>query len=95
MSSTSPESYPFLSPEWITAAQEIRDEYADRVDPPTMELRANVVVTESPFDDDDIQGYVDTSAGRMAIELGELEDPEITITVPYEGRVLAVCRARP
>lgn len=49
-----------------------------------MELRANVVVTESPFDDDDIQGYVDTSAGRMAIELGELEDPEITITVPYE-----------
>lgn len=84
MSSTSSESYPFLSPEWIAAAKGIRDEYAGRVDAPTMELRANVVVNESPFDEGQINGYVDTSSGQMAIELGELEDPEITVTLPYE-----------
>lgn len=84
MSSSQADSYPFLSPEWIDAAQGIRDEYADQVDAPTMELRANVVVTESPFDDGDIHGYVDTSSGQMAIELGELDDPEIVVTLPYE-----------
>lgn len=84
MSSSSADSYPFLSPEWIDAAKGIRDEYSDQVEAPTMELRANVVVNESPFQDDEIHGYVDTSSGQMAIELGELEDPEITVTLPYQ-----------
>ncbi len=83
-SSSASGPFPFLSPEWIAAAQEIRDEFSDRVDAPTLELRANVVVSDSPFDETDILGYVDTSSGQMSIELGQLEDPEITVTLPYE-----------
>lgn len=77
-------SYPFLSPEWIEAAQQIRSEYQDRVDAPELELSANVVVTEAPFDDSEIRGYVDSTPGGLSIELGELEDPEIVVTLPYE-----------
>ncbi len=76
--------FPFLSPEWIAAAREIRDEYADEVEEPTTEMRANVVVTDTPFGDEPVTGFVDTSAGALSIEEGELDDPELTITIPYE-----------
>jgi hypothetical protein len=77
-------SYPFLSPEWISAAQEIRSEYQDRVEAPALELSANVVITDAPFDDSEIRGYVDSSPGGLSVELGELDEPEIVITLPYE-----------
>lgn len=76
-------SYPFLSPEWIAAAQAIRDEYRDKVPPPTIAMRANVVLREVPFGDGEIQGFVDTSDGAMILELGALEDPEVTLTTDY------------
>lgn len=73
----------FLSPEWIAAAREIRDEFVDRVDVPTVSMRANVVVSDPPFGDADVLGHIDTSDGVTIIEDGHLDDPELTLTVPY------------
>jgi len=75
--------YPFLSPEWIEAAQAIREEYRDQVPPPTIAVRANVVLRDVPFGDGDLHGFVDTSDGAMILEPGALDDPEVTLTTDY------------
>ena len=76
--------YPFLSDEWLAAVQRIRDEYAARVASPDRVVRMNQVITNVPFGDGTIKVHVDTSAGRAILDVGHLEDPEITVTVDYE-----------
>jgi hypothetical protein len=76
-------TFPFLSPEWVEAAKAIRDEYEDRLPAPPVAVRANVVVTEAPFDEGVVAAYVDTSAGSLTLELGEIDRPELTIKIDY------------
>ncbi len=75
--------YPFLSPEWIVAARELRDEYAARAPEPVQSVRANLVITDAPFSDADINGHVDTSAGSIMIDEGHIDDPELTVKTDY------------
>lgn len=77
-------TYPFLSPEWFEAAKAIRDEYVERLPPPPVPMKANVVVTKAPFGSDTIAAFVDTSTGQLLLDLGHLDDPELTIKVEYE-----------
>jgi len=42
-----------------------------------------VVLREVPFGDGEIQGFVDTRDGAMILELGALDDPEVTLTTDY------------
>ncbi len=78
-------AYPFLSPEWITAARELRSRYADQVPEPPVPARINVVVTEIPHGDTpEMNGHIDTSDGRTIIEDGHLDGPDLTVTVDYE-----------
>ena len=74
----------FLSPGWIEAAKTIRDEYADRLDEPAVPMRANIVVSGAQFDDGEVLGHIDTSGGSTIVEAGHLDDPELTIEVPYD-----------
>ena len=60
----------FLSPGWIAAIENLRDEFADRAPAPTMVLRANVVIGDAPFDEPEIQGHIDTSLGLKTLQLG-------------------------
>lgn len=76
--------HPFLSPEWISAAHAIREEYLDRLPPPALPMRANVVITDTPFDHGDVLGYIDTTEGSTQLEVGELDDPELTIRLDYD-----------
>ena len=86
-------TYPFLSPEWVAAARQVRDEYAARLPPPPVPMRANVVITEAPFERSTITAYIDTSDGQLMLDVGELDDPELTIEVDYEvARALFVER---
>lgn len=71
----------FLSPEWIAAVAAIRDEYAGRTPDPPVTIRANVVVTETPFGED-VRGSIDTALG-LAVEPVELESPDFTATLDY------------
>ena len=73
----------FLSPPWIDAVHALRDEYHDRVKPPSIAVRANVVVTGAPFGEPEILGSIDTSSGQLALDAGHLADPDLTITTDY------------
>ena len=76
-------TYPFLSDEWMSEAKAIREKYADEVPEVTTIIRLNQVVTDVPFGDGEVRSYLDTSSGSMAMELGELETPDATITTDY------------
>lgn len=86
-------AHPFLSPEWIEAARAIRADFADRIPDPDEPLRANVRIKDAPFDDPDIEGYLDTSDGTVLLELGALDDPQLTVSTDYAtARSLFVAR---
>jgi hypothetical protein len=76
-------THAFLSDEWVAATKEIRDKYADDVPPVTATIRINQVVTDVPFGDGEIKSYIDTSSGQMVMELGELDNPDATVTTDY------------
>jgi len=74
----------FLSPEWIVAARALRDEYASQAPERVEQVRANLLVTDAPFADDEIHGHVDTTSGSMIVDEGHVDDPELTVTTDYE-----------
>ncbi|MGZ4739136.1 MAG: SCP2 sterol-binding domain-containing protein [Ilumatobacteraceae bacterium] len=76
--------FPFLSAEWMDAARAIREKYADQSPAITISVRMNQVITDTPFDSGDIRLYLDTSAGTLVMEPGELETPDLTLTTDYD-----------
>jgi len=77
-------AHPFLSPEWIVAARAIRDEYAGRSPEPTEPVKANLVVTDAPFSDEEITGHVDTTGSSIIIDEGHVADAELTVSTDYD-----------
>jgi hypothetical protein len=76
-------AHPFLSPEWIEAARRIREEFRERPAAAPPPLRVNHVVTEVPFGDGTVHAHTDTTSGELEMDLGHLESPDATITLPY------------
>ncbi|MBX7068945.1 MAG: SCP2 sterol-binding domain-containing protein [Microthrixaceae bacterium] len=76
--------YQFLTPEWVEAAKAIRAEFEGDAPAPAHSVRMNQIITEVPFGDTDVKAYMDTSSGAMELDLGELENPDLTVTVDYE-----------
>lgn len=76
-------AYPFLSPDWMNAARALRETMPRPATAPPVAVRMNLVVTDSPFDAD-VHGHIDTSNGDVVIEDGQLEGPDLTVTVDYE-----------
>jgi hypothetical protein len=76
--------YPFLSDEWVSAARQLRAEYADRASPVGLTVRMNQIVRNVPFGDGTINAHLDTSSGLLDIDLGHLDTPDVTITVDYD-----------
>lgn len=77
-------AHAFLSDEWITAAREIRARHAGDAAPAPISLKLNLIVSGAPFGDDPIKSHVDTSSGSVVMELGHLDDAEVTVTTDYE-----------
>ena len=75
--------YAFLSDEWLEEAKKIREEYAGQSSPPAHAVRMNQIVTEVPFGDGTIEAHLDTSSGEMQMEMGHLENPDLTVTLDY------------
>jgi hypothetical protein len=76
------EKHPFLSPEWLVAARAIRDTMPPPEIPPTVTMRMNLVVTDTPFGHD-VLGHIDTSDGEIIVEDGHLDGPDLTVTADY------------
>ena len=75
--------HPFLSQEWMDAARAIREQHADEVPEVDADLRINLAVTEVPFEDEVVNAYLDTSSGAVVMELGQLDEPDVTVTTDY------------
>ncbi len=78
-----PRTYDFLSPEWIEAVKDIRDEYAADGMTAPVELSVNLVVTDVPFSELPLRAHVDTSGGGLVIEQGHLDSPDLSVTVDW------------
>ncbi len=74
----------FLTDEWIDAARALRTQYADRLPDVTVEVRINQVVTGVPFGDGTIRAFIDSTDGNLSLELGELDEPDVTLTTDYD-----------
>jgi putative sterol carrier protein len=76
--------YVFLTDEWIAAARELREKYADRMPQVTIEVKINQVITDVPFGEGTVNAYIDSSDGNLDLELGELDEPDVTLTTDYD-----------
>lgn len=77
-------SHQFLSDEWIAAAREIRERHGHRVPEMSVTVRMNVVATGVPFGEGTVRAHIDTSAGGLAMDLGALDSPDVTVTTDWE-----------
>lgn len=77
-------AFPFLSDEWIDEARRIRAEYDERPVGAPLPLRVNVVITDVPWEPRRVEGYVDTTAGAVELEVGRLERPDVTVTLEHD-----------
>ncbi len=77
-------AYQFLTQEWIDEAKRLRDEVGPPATPPAHTVRMNQVITDVPFGDGEVKVFMDTSGGDVNLDLGELDNPDLTVTVDYE-----------
>jgi hypothetical protein len=76
-------AHPFLSEDWIAAAREIRARHGAR-DAGGASVRMNMTITGVPFGSGTVESYLDTSSGNAEMELGALDDPDVTLTTDYD-----------
>ncbi len=80
--------YPFLSPEWMDAAKQIREADAPTGDaaaaPGPHSIKMNQIITDVPFGDGTVNAHMDTTGGQMKMDQGHLDDAEVTITIDYD-----------
>jgi hypothetical protein len=78
------EQHEFLSPEWLTEFRTITEQL--NVEPLKVEmvLRMNQIISGCPFQDEPLQAFLDTSSGALVLDLGVLENPDLTIALDYE-----------
>lgn len=95
-------TYEFLSPEWVKAVREIRDEYAGHVPGLTVPaIRVNLAVVNAPETvavEGTVHAHADTSGGLargLVLELGALDEPDLTLTVDYDTAYALLVDQRP
>ncbi|MEA3021061.1 MAG: hypothetical protein QOI47_2585 [Actinomycetota bacterium] len=75
--------HPFLTEEWMAEAKKIREEYAGKGAPVAQTMKMNQIITEVPFGDGTINAHMDSSSGEMDMDLGHIDDAEVTVTIDY------------
>ena len=78
--------FKFLTTEWVEAAKAIRDEHGGDAPAPAHIVRMNQIIIEVPDEvaaGGEVKAFMDTSAGSMEMGLGELDNPDLTVTVDY------------
>ncbi len=75
--------YQFLSDEWLEQTRKLREAYSEQVPEVPVSVRMNQVINEVPFGEGVIYAHIDTSSGRLEMETGHLEAPDLTVTLSY------------
>lgn len=73
----------FLTAEWVEAAKKVRDEHTLNEAPPAHLIRMNQIITEVPFGEGTINAHVDTTDGTVKMDLGHIDNPDLTVTLDY------------
>ena len=73
----------FLSPSWIRAVKQIRDELDLDAQEAEGGVRANVTVVDAPFEVPVVLGHLDTGSGSLILDEGHLSDADFEIEMPY------------
>ena len=76
-------AFPFLSEEWISAARDIRARYEDQTPSIPASVRANLNISEVPFGEGSLDAHLDTTSGKMEMDLGHLDPADATLTMDY------------
>lgn len=76
--------YPFLSDDWVAAARTIREEFGALEEGVPDNVRMNQVITEVPFGTGTINSHIDTSSGSLEMDLGHLDQADVTVTLDYD-----------
>ena len=76
--------YQFLSDEWLEETRKIREQYRDQAPAVPVTVRMNQVINGVPFGEGTIKAYVDTSSGVLDMEIGHLDNPDLTVTLSYD-----------
>jgi len=77
----------FLSEEWLEGAKAIREEYRGQAGAPPHVMKMNLVIEECPEGvgtGSRVEAHMDSTGGEMDMDLGHLDSPELTVTLPYE-----------
>ncbi len=75
--------YKFLTPEWIEAAKKVREEVGGGGGV-AHSVKMNQIITDVPFGDGTIDAHMDTSSGELEMDLGHMENPDLTVTIDYD-----------
>ncbi|MHB8672059.1 MAG: SCP2 sterol-binding domain-containing protein [Acidimicrobiales bacterium] len=75
--------FPFLSDEWLSAAKAVREEFRGKGTPPAHAVRMNQIITDVPFGPGTLDAHMDTSDGELNMDIGHLENPDVTVTLDY------------
>jgi putative sterol carrier protein len=76
-------TYPFLSEEWLSEVRKIGEEFSGGA-APAHAVKMNQIITDVPFGDGTINAHMDTSSGEMQMDMGHIENPDVTVTLDYE-----------
>ena len=76
--------YLFLSEAWIEAGRRIREAHVGGGIPVPSVVRMNQVITQVPFDGGTVAAHLDTSSGELVMELGHMENADVTVTLDYD-----------
>ena len=88
-------TYPFLSDEWIEAAQAIREEYRGKVRPMAHSVKMNQVITDVPFGTGTIESHMDTSSGDIELDFGHLDSADLMVTMDYATAKAIIVEGNP
>ena len=86
----------FLSHTWLEEAKAIRHSYAGQGGNPPHQMRMNLIITDVPedvaeddkaahIDDGAIAAHMDTTGEEMDMDIGHLENPDLTVTLEFTG----------
>ena len=75
---------PFLSEGWIEESRKIREEYRGRIPEVAVSVKMNQIINDVPFGPGVIHAYVDTSSGQLEMDIGVLDNPDVTLTLSYD-----------
>lgn len=76
--------YVFLSEDWFLETAKLAEKYADQLPPATEKGKVNILVTATPFSDEPVRTYLDTSSGQFLLARGALDKADCTVTTDYE-----------